>query len=40
MIEFKKYTDNLERQAVAEMDVQFHKANLEQLVGIKLEAIK
>jgi len=36
----RSYTDNLERQAVAEMDVQFHKANLEQLVGIKLEDIK
>ena len=36
----RTYTDNLERQAVAEMDVQFNKANLEQLVGIKLEEIK
>lgn len=36
----RTYTDNLERQAVAEMDVQFNKANLEQLVGIKLEDIK
>lgn len=36
----RTYTDNLERQAVSEMDVQFNKANLEQLVGIKLEDIK
>jgi outer membrane protein TolC len=34
------YTDNLERQAVSEMDMLFNKADLEQLLGIKLEDIK
>ncbi len=36
----RTYTDNLERQAVSEMDMLFNKADLEQLVGIKLEDIK
>ncbi|CAN5510301.1 hypothetical protein BH10BAC5_BH10BAC5_16320 [soil metagenome] len=34
------YTDNQERQAVSEMDVQWHKANLEQMLGIKLEEVR
>lgn len=36
----RTYTDNLERQAVSETDIQFNKANLEELLGIKLEDIK
>lgn len=36
----RTYTDNLERQAVSEMDMLFNKADLEQLLGIKLEDIK
>ncbi len=37
--ELRSYTDNLERKVVAQGDVKYHKATLEELIGVKLEAV-